>query len=56
MRIGLLGFVYLVVGLVVAANRDYLADLDTAWEVVSALLAIALWPLLLIGFDLQVRG
>ncbi|MBD0328506.1 MAG: hypothetical protein ICV64_00150 [Thermoleophilia bacterium] len=55
-RIGFLGIVYLVIGLVVAANRGYLEDLDRVRAVLSALLAIVLWPLLLLGFDLHVRG
>ena len=56
MRPSFLGVVYLVVGLVVAANRDYLQDLDRIKEIVSALLAILLWPLVLIGIDLHIRG
>ena len=56
MRIGLVGIVYLVIGLVVASNDRYLGGLDRFWEIVSAVLAIVLWPLLLLGFDLHVRG
>ncbi len=56
MRIGFLGIVYLIVGLVVAANRDYLEDLDRVRQVISAVIAILLWPLLLLGFDLHIRG
>jgi hypothetical protein len=53
MRIGLVGIVYLVVGLVVAANHHYLRHLDTAKLIVSGLLAILLWPLVLLGVDLH---
>jgi hypothetical protein len=53
MRPSLLGIVYLVVGVVVASNRNYLSGLDTAREVLSAVLAILLWPLLLLGVDLN---
>ena len=56
MRIGLIGLVYLVVGLVIASNERYLRDLDTLREIVSALLAIVLWPLVLLGVDLHIRG
>jgi hypothetical protein len=56
MRLSFLGIVYLVVGLIVAANRNYLEDLDRVRTVVSALLAILLWPLLLLGVDLRIRG
>jgi hypothetical protein len=54
-RPGLLGLVYLVVGIVVAANKNYLENLETLERVVSALLAIVLWPLLLLGIDLRVN-
>jgi len=47
MRIGLVGAIYLTY---------YLGDIDTLREIVSALLAIVLWPLLLLGVDLHVRG
>ena len=52
----IVGLVYIVVGLVVASQRDYLRDVDTVREIVSAVLAILLWPLLLLGIDLHIRG
>jgi ABC-type Na+ efflux pump permease subunit len=54
-RPSLLGIVYLLVGVVVAANKDYFQSLETLERVVSALLAIVLWPLLFIGVDLHVN-
>ncbi len=56
MRIGILGIVYLVIGLVIAANNDYLSSLNTIRAIISALLAIVLWPLVLLGIDLHIRG
>lgn len=50
----LLGLVWLIVGVVVAARRDYLEGIDTAGELLSAVLAILLWPLVLLGVDLHV--
>jgi hypothetical protein len=47
---------YLFAGLIVAANEDYLRQLGTIRQVVSALLAIILWPLILLGVDLHIRG
>ncbi len=47
--------VYLAIGVAVAASKDYLVNLDTVKRVVSAVLAIMLWPLLLVGIDLHVR-
>ena len=51
----LLVLVYFVVGLVVAAQKDYLGDLNTARELISAVLAILLWPLILLGFDIRIK-
>ena len=56
MRIGLVGVVYLLVGLVIASNENYLRDLDTVREILSGLLAILLWPLILLGVDLHIRA
>jgi hypothetical protein len=47
---------YLIVGLIVAANEKYLRELETVRQVISAILAIVLWPLVLLGVDLHVRG
>ena len=52
---GLLGIIYLVVGIIVAANKNYLDNVETVERIVSALLAIVLWPLLFIGVDLHVN-
>jgi len=50
----LLFLVYLVIGVVVAASKDYLDNLDTVRRLASAVLAILLWPLLLLGIDLRI--
>jgi sulfite exporter TauE/SafE len=52
----LITIAYLVVGLIVAANDNYLRQLESVRQVVSALLAIVLWPLVLLGVDLHIRG
>jgi hypothetical protein len=52
----LITIAYLIVGLIVAANEDYLRNLDSVRRVISAILAIVLWPLVLFGVDLQIRG
>jgi hypothetical protein len=51
----LLGLIYVAIGFFVAASKDYLENLDTVKRVFSALLAVVLWPLLLLGIDLHVR-
>ena len=50
----LLVVVYLIVGIVVASRRDYLGGIDTVRELLSALLAIVLWPLVLLGVDMRI--
>jgi hypothetical protein len=50
----LLGLAYVAVGVFLAADRNYLSNLDTAKHVLSAILAIFLWPLLLLGIDLRI--
>jgi hypothetical protein len=51
----LLGLIYVAIGIFVAASKDYLENLETVKRVVSAVLAILLWPLLLLGVDLHIR-
>ena len=51
----LLGLIYLAIGVFVAASEDYLENLDTVKRVLSAVLAILLWPLLLLGIDLRIK-
>ena len=47
---------YLVIGVVIAVNRNYLDSLDTLREILSAILAIVLWPLVLLGVNLRIKG
>jgi hypothetical protein len=48
-----IGLVYLVVGIVVAANRNYLSGVGDIQDVAEAVLAIILWPLVLLGIDMR---
>lgn len=49
-----LGFaLWLIIGIVLAFIRDYITG-DLLAGVASALLAILLWPLLLLGIELRV--
>jgi hypothetical protein len=52
-RIGLFGLIYLAVGLVVALGNGYNSVAGIS-EVVSLLVAIVLWPAVLLGIDLHV--
>ena len=51
----LLGLIYVAIGIFVAASKDYFENLETLERVLSAFLAILLWPLLLLGIDLHIR-
>ena len=51
----LLGLIYLAIGVFVASSKNYLDNLETVKRVLSAVLAILLWPLLLLGIDLHIR-
>ena len=53
-RPSLLALLYLVVGLVVASQKDYLVNIETLRRLVSALLAILFWPLVLLGVDMRI--
>lgn len=55
MRVSLGGIIWLVVGVVVAASHHYFNHVDTLRLVVSAVLAVLLWPLLLLGINLHVK-
>jgi hypothetical protein len=46
---------YVIVGVIVASGKDYLDSIDTVEELLSAVLAVALWPLLLLGVNLHVH-
>jgi hypothetical protein len=55
MRSGLIGVVYLVVGVVVAASHHYFTHVSTLKPLLSVLLAVVLWPLLLLGVNLHIK-
>jgi hypothetical protein len=53
-RTTLLLVIYLVIGVVVAYAENYLENVDRTKRLISAVLAIVLWPLVLVGFDVKV--
>ena len=55
MRSGLGGLIYLIVGAVVASSHHYFTHVGTLKPLVSAVLAVLLWPLLLLGINLHVK-
>ncbi len=46
--------IYLLIGVVVAFKEDYMAHLTSAGALISALLAIVLWPLVLFGVHIAI--
>ena len=59
MRFSLLGVVYIVVGVLVAAgiigdHGNFFNSLDSIEEIISMLLAVFLWPLVLLGVDVNI--
>jgi hypothetical protein len=54
-RIRLLGLVYLIVGVAIAGSHHYFSHLHTLRQILSAVLAVVLWPLILLGINLHIR-
>jgi len=46
--------IWLVAGLIVAFVQDYFDNLGTISRIITAVLAVLLWPLVLLGFDIRV--
>ena len=46
--------VWIIIGVVVAWDRDYLATLNTISSILSALLAIVAWPLVLLDIHVGI--
>jgi hypothetical protein len=53
--ISLLSLVYVGVGVAIAASHDHFKNVHGWRGVLSAIFAIFLWPLVLLGIDLHVR-
>jgi cell division protein FtsW (lipid II flippase) len=53
-RIPLLFVIYLVIGVVVAYSQDYFDNTEKTRRLLSAVLAVVLWPLVLFGYDVKV--
>jgi predicted transporter len=54
-RPSFIGIIYIVIGVAIAASYDYFERLNTLRQILSALLAVALWPLFLLGIDLHIK-
>ena len=47
--------VYLAIGVAVAATKDYLGDVGSIGDILNLILAILLWPLVLLGVDFNLK-
>ena len=54
-RMSLGSILWLIVGIILAASHHYLNHVDNVKPLISAVLAILLWPLLLLGINLHVK-
>jgi hypothetical protein len=54
-RSGLGSLIYLIVGVIVASAHHYFTNAGTLKPLLSAVLAVALWPLVLLGINLHVH-
>ncbi|XVQ12942.1 hypothetical protein ACQP1W_10420 [Spirillospora sp. CA-255316] len=52
--VSVIGLIYIIVGVFIAWDRGYI-DSELVRQVASALLAIFLWFLILLGVDLNIR-
>lgn len=51
----LIGVIYIVIGVIVAAGHEYFSHLDGLKPLISAILAVFLWPLVLFGVSLHFK-
>jgi hypothetical protein len=51
----IVGLAYLVIGLIVASGHGFFGHLSTLMPILSAILAVLLWPLVLLGVNLHLR-
>ena len=51
---GILFLVYIVLGILVASTNGYLENLGRIRGIISLVLAVILWPLVLLGVDLHI--
>ena len=47
--------VYIVIGVVVANSHHYFAHMHGAKPILSAVIAVVLWPLILFGVNLHIK-
>jgi hypothetical protein len=48
------GAIWIVIGIVVASSHHLLSNLNTVSHIVSAILAVIVWPLVLLGVHIAI--
>jgi hypothetical protein len=61
MRVSLIFAIYIIVGILVAAGiigdeRNYFSNLGNIEDIIEMILAVLLWPLVLLGMDINIGG
>ena len=61
MRIGGIFLIYLVIGILVAASviggeRNYFSELDNLEEITEMIIAVLVWPLVLLDVNINLGG
>jgi hypothetical protein len=52
---GIFGLIYVIIGAVIAQQHHYFVHLNSLAHVASAVLAIVLWPLILLHVNLHIK-
>ena len=53
-RFSIGGIIYIIIGIIMASSHGYLLNLASIPNLLSALLAVVLWPLLFLGINLHI--
>lgn len=53
---GIFGLIYLIIGAVIAANQGYFSGIGQFGDVLEAVVAVLIWPVLLFGVDINISG
>jgi hypothetical protein len=53
-HISLGGLIWIIIGIVVAANHHLLSNLNTVSHIATAILAVIVWPLVLLGVHIAI--
>jgi len=53
-HISLGGLIWIIIGIIVAANHHLLTNLDTMSHIATAIIAVIFWPLVLLGVHIAI--